>query len=114
MSRAIKSLSHTQKSERNKILIRYTSAFIMADHHEVEKGVVRDASPNLQESPDHHDMSIREYCTTRLSSLKPPMHSVENPFKLLAMLNARQWSFFAIAFFAWSWDAFDCKSIPFP
>lgn len=44
---------------------------------------------------------------TRLSTLKPPMNKVENPVKLLRMLNARQWSFFAIAFSAWTWDAFD-------
>lgn len=77
----------------------------MADIY--EKTEARDASPALRESPDHEGISVKEYCMTRLSSLKPPMNKVENPFKLLAMLNARQWSFFTLAFLAWSWDAFD-------
>ncbi|KAH9826098.1 Major facilitator superfamily, sugar transporter [Teratosphaeria destructans] len=52
-------------------------------------------------------MSIGRYLGTRLSTLKPPMDHVENPFKLLAMLNLRQWLSFLVAFLAWSWDAFD-------
>ena len=35
------------------------------------------------------------------------MNKAPNPFKLLAMLNTQQWLFFLVAFFAWSWDAFD-------
>ncbi|OCL05513.1 sugar transporter family protein [Glonium stellatum] len=50
---------------------------------------------------------IRRYATTRFSALKPPMEKAPNPFKLLALLNFQQWMFFLIAFFAWSWDAFD-------
>lgn len=53
------------------------------------------------------NMSIARYFGTRLSTLKPPMAKVENPFKLLRMLNLQQWMFFLVAFFAWSWDAFD-------
>jgi SHS family lactate transporter-like MFS transporter len=32
---------------------------------------------------------------------------VPNPLTLLRMLNLQQWLFFLVAFFAWSWDAFD-------
>src|SRR6201996_3244236 len=52
-------------------------------------------------------MSIGRYLATRLPTLKPPMDPLENPFKLLALLNFRQWMFFLVAFFGWTWDAFD-------
>ncbi|KAI5458366.1 major facilitator superfamily domain-containing protein [Mariannaea sp. PMI_226] len=55
----------------------------------------------------HEGMSPGEYIGTRFSSLKPPMHPVPNPIKLLRMLNSQQWAFFFVAFFAWTWDAFD-------
>jgi SHS family lactate transporter-like MFS transporter len=49
----------------------------------------------------HEGMSPGRYAATRFSSLKPPMHNVPNPIKLLRMLNSQQWSFFFIAFVAW-------------
>ena len=52
-------------------------------------------------------MSAGRYLATRLSTLKPPMDKLENPFKLLAMLNFQQWMFFLVAFVGWTWDAFD-------
>ncbi len=52
-------------------------------------------------------MPAGKYAATRITTLKPPMDRVPNPFKLLAMLNTQQWLFFLVAFFAWSWDAFD-------
>jgi SHS family lactate transporter-like MFS transporter len=52
-------------------------------------------------------MSVGRYASTRISTLKPPMAKVANPFKLLSLLNTQQWMFFLVAFFAWSWDAFD-------
>lgn len=55
----------------------------------------------------HSPIGIREYAISRLTSLNPPMNSVANPFKLLAMLNAQQWAFLAVSFLAWSWDSFD-------
>lgn len=59
------------------------------------------------EEPTHERMSIGRYAATRITTLKPPMAKAPNPFKLLAMLNTQQWLFFLVAFFAWSWDAFD-------
>ncbi|OAL32644.1 hypothetical protein AYO20_07802 [Fonsecaea nubica] len=56
---------------------------------------------------DNSHMSPGKYAATRLSTLKPPMAKAPNPFKLLAMLNTQQWLFFLVAFFGWSWDAFD-------
>lgn len=53
------------------------------------------------ESESPQKMSIGEYCRTRVSTLKPPMHKAPNPFKLLAMLNGKQWLFFLVAFVAW-------------
>lgn len=39
------------------------------------------------------------------------MNKTANPFKLLATLNLQQWLFFGVAFFAWTWDAFDFFSV---
>ncbi|EXJ76888.1 MFS transporter, SHS family, lactate transporter [Capronia epimyces CBS 606.96] len=55
----------------------------------------------------HKHMSVTRYAVTRFTTLKPPMAKAPNPFKLLAMLNTQQWLFFLVAFFGWSWDAFD-------
>ncbi|KAL6702466.1 Carboxylic acid transporter [Coniothyrium glycines] len=51
--------------------------------------------------------SVGRYLATRLSTLKPAHDKVANPITLLRMLNLQQWLFFLVAFFAWSWDAFD-------
>ncbi|KAF2837141.1 carboxylic acid transporter protein-like protein [Patellaria atrata CBS 101060] len=56
--------------------------------------------------PDEN-MSPGQYIATRIPTLKPPMAKAPNPFKCLALLNKQQWLFFLVAFFAWSWDAFD-------
>lgn len=48
-------------------------------------------------------MGVGRYLATRLSTLKPPMDRVENPFSLLATLSTRQWLFFLVAFFGWTW-----------
>ena len=47
-------------------------------------------------------MSASRYLATRLSTLKPPMHPVPNPFKLLTLLNTQQWLFFLIGFLGWT------------
>jgi SHS family lactate transporter-like MFS transporter len=51
--------------------------------------------------------SAGRYIATRFSTLKPAHDKVSNPITLLRMLNLQQWLFFLVAFFAWSWDAFD-------
>lgn len=57
--------------------------------------------------------SVGKYLATRISSLKPPMDKVENPFTVLGLLNTKQWMFFLVAFWGWTWDAFDffCVSL---
>ncbi|KAG6016891.1 hypothetical protein E4U41_004327 [Claviceps citrina] len=55
----------------------------------------------------HEGMSAATYLATRLSSLRPPMRPVPNPWRLVRMLNTQQWMFFALAFSAWTWDSFD-------
>ncbi|KAJ5729782.1 uncharacterized protein N7483_004290 [Penicillium malachiteum] len=64
-------------------------------------------SNNYEDSSVYEPLSIRKYAATRVTSLKPPMAKVPNPVKLLAMLNKKQWAFFMVSFFAWSWDSFD-------
>lgn len=75
--------------------------------HRTDSG--EDDYPTYDHPHPHEDehMSVGRYLATRLPTLKPPMHKAPNPFKLLAMLNFQQWMFFLVAFFAWSWDAFD-------
>ncbi|GAB7348978.1 hypothetical protein MBLNU459_g7960t1 [Dothideomycetes sp. NU459] len=53
------------------------------------------------------NMTAGTYFATRISTLKPPMTRVSNPFKLLRLLNTQQWLFFLVGFIAWTWDAFD-------
>lgn len=49
----------------------------------------------------HEGMSAASYLATRFTTLKPPMLPVPNPWKLVRMLSAQQWTFFALAFSAW-------------
>lgn len=61
--------------------------------------------------PQDRTMTVGRYIATRLSSLKPPMDRVENPIKLLMLLNTKQWLFFLVGFIGWTWDAFDFFSV---
>ncbi|KAK4990925.1 Carboxylic acid transporter [Elasticomyces elasticus] len=81
----------------------------MATHMKYAHEYAEDGSPrnSLPTGEPQENMSVGRYFATRLSTLKPPMAKVDNPFKLLALLNLQQWLFFLVAFFAWSWDAFD-------
>ncbi|KAK9238913.1 major facilitator superfamily domain-containing protein [Lipomyces kononenkoae] len=57
--------------------------------------------------PPWHDRLSR-HLATRVSSLRPPSNvPFENPVRVLAQLNKKQWLFFLVAFAGWTWDAFD-------
>ncbi len=60
----------------------------------------------IRDHPDDH-MSVGQYLKTRITTLRPPMDKIENPFTLLGLLNFKQWMFFLVAFLGWTWDAFD-------
>ncbi|KAJ4308173.1 Carboxylic acid transporter [Neodidymelliopsis sp. IMI 364377] len=62
----------------------------------------REYAPPVQEKT-----TVGRYVATRIPTLKPAMAKVQNPIALLRLLNLQQWMFFFVAFFAWSWDAFD-------
>lgn len=79
----------------------------MADNYAAEKAVEEARVENAPHHTHHEHMSAGRYLATRFSTLKPPMNKAPNPFRLVAMLNRRQWAFFFIGFIAWSWDAFD-------
>lgn len=72
-----------------------------------EKHTAEPLPSEMAAHEQEEDMSAGRYMATRISTLKPPMNKAPNPFKLLALLNFQQWMFFLVAFFAWSWDAFD-------
>lgn len=76
----------------------------MADYTD-EK--TRGDSPSSEYVEHDEHMSAGRYIATRIPTLKPPMNKAPNPFSLLRLLNTQQWLFFLVAFFAWSWDAFD-------
>lgn len=77
----------------------------MADHYANEKTV---GDAQVENPVRHHEqMSVGRYFATRFSTLKPPMNKAPNPFKLILLLNKRQWAFFLVGFIAWTWDAFD-------
>jgi len=82
-----------------------------ADKHDKDSSEYAEDRDHVGIPPAHDNgaekMSVGRYLATRLPSLKPPMDRVENPFKLLAMLNTKQWLAFSCAFIAWTWDAFD-------
>jgi MFS transporter, SHS family, lactate transporter len=78
-------------------------------HLPSEESAHHDMTSNYEESSRH--LSAGEYMTTRLSTLKPTMTKTANPLKLLTTLNLQQWLFFGVAFFAWTWDAFDFFSV---
>lgn len=61
---------------------------------------------HVSDEPPHHGMSPVQYIGTRFTSLKPPMSSLPNPFRLLRMLTAHHWAFFGVAFFAWVCPSF--------
>lgn len=84
-----------------------------------------DGGYRAPDKPPYEGMSPGRYIATRFSTLKPPMLSAPNPWRLVRMLNRHHWAFFSIAFAAWvctlllvlcpkfvadrlqTWDAFD-------
>ncbi|KAJ5094899.1 MFS general substrate transporter [Penicillium argentinense] len=59
---------------------------------------------------------MASYLASRFPTILPSFDPVPNPFKLVALVNRRQWMFFSvkslyfsypIGFVAWTWDAFD-------
>ncbi|CAK7210913.1 Carboxylic acid transporter [Sporothrix curviconia] len=63
--------------------------------------------PEYSDLPPHYGMTTGQYLGSRFSTLKPAMGSAPNPIRLIRKITGRQWAFFFVAFFAWTWDAFD-------
>ncbi|KAK0654562.1 hypothetical protein QBC41DRAFT_57493 [Cercophora samala] len=50
------------------------------------------------------------YLSSRIPTLLPKsthLSDIPNPISLLRTLDRQNWAFFSVAFFAWTWDAFD-------
>ncbi|KAJ9609856.1 Carboxylic acid transporter [Cladophialophora chaetospira] len=80
------------------------------DDLDAEKGDgarVEQRSPSPEERQDDLKMSVGQYLSTRISTLKPTFTIPPNPFKLLGMLTRKNWLFFGVAMAGWTWDAFD-------
>lgn len=65
------------------------------------------AEEDIYVDPASRHVSVGEYARTRITSLKPPMNKVANPFKALRLLNRAQWLNFLVGFLGWTWDAVD-------
>ena len=73
----------------------------MADNYAADKAA-EEARIEQTPHPIHNEnMSAGRYLATRFSTLKPPMNKAPNPFRLLTLLNRRQWAYFFIGFIAW-------------
>lgn len=78
------------------------TANTMADNSSNEKvGATHIPDVNANYHHEEKEPSVGEYCATRFSTLKPPMHKAPNPIRLLRMLSGKQWLFFLVGFFAW-------------
>lgn len=64
--------------------------------YDTEKNAVTSHARAAEEQQFATNMSVGEYISTRISTLKPPMTKVPNPISLLAMLNKQQWLFFLV------------------
>lgn len=60
-------------------------------------------SSDEHKTVDYVGMSPGRYLATRIPTLKPAFDPIPNPFKTLALLNTKQWLFFFVAFFGWTW-----------
>ncbi|KAF2797584.1 MFS general substrate transporter [Melanomma pulvis-pyrius CBS 109.77] len=59
-------------------------------------------------------MAFVNYVQDRLKTLKPTLDfnvKRDDPIRLFLSLKPRQWGYFLVGFFAWSWDAFDFHSV---
>ena len=79
----------------------------MATYHESNGKGIHNEPALTKIDTTETQMSAGQYAATRLSTLRPKMAKAPNPIRLLRLLNTQQWLFFLVAFFAWSWDAFD-------
>jgi SHS family lactate transporter-like MFS transporter len=73
----------------------------MADNYAADKALEEARIEQTSRYTPEESMSAGRYLATRFSTLKPPMNKAPNPFRLVAMLNRRQWAFFFIGFIAW-------------
>lgn len=65
--------------------------------------MVSNRSPQnyYEDEEEREKMGAGRYIATRIPTLKPTRDRVQNPFKLMALLNTQQWLFFSVAFIAW-------------
>jgi SHS family lactate transporter-like MFS transporter len=89
-------------------LLRFPTIFLffpLGFHFEAV--AMADDKPTAEYRDTPSRMSVSRYIVTRIPTLAPAHDRVDNPITLLRMLNLQQWLFFLVAFFAWTWDAFD-------
>lgn len=86
--------------------------------HSIHSQKIQEHNQHVIRPPTFSSKAIKKFFKTRFTTLitskeersKFTKQQVLNPFIPLREMTARQWSFFGVAYFAWTWDAFDvCK-----
>ncbi|EGV60528.1 hypothetical protein PSN45_001713 [Yamadazyma tenuis] len=85
----------------------------------IHSQLVEDHNQHVVHPPTFTSRAIKKYLKTRFTTLvasKKERSSYTwgqyfNPFRPLGELNRRQWMYFFIGYFAWTWDAFDFFSV---
>lgn len=76
---------------------------------------IRDHNKHIVQPPKFTAQAIKNYFGSRFRSLFVPKEELEqytwadiyNPFSALREVSLREWNFFFLGFWAWTWDAFD-------
>ncbi|KAK6463610.1 major facilitator superfamily domain-containing protein [Scheffersomyces coipomensis] len=89
--------------------------------HTIEtlKSEIKEHNAHIIKPPKFTSQAITRYFLTRPTTLIPTKaelahyewSDVYNPFKALREVSLKQWNFFFIGFWAWTWDAFDYFTI---
>ncbi|KAK6459382.1 major facilitator superfamily domain-containing protein [Scheffersomyces xylosifermentans] len=83
--------------------------------HTIHSEEIRDHNAHIIKPPNFSWPSISGYFGSRIPKLFVPKEELDNytwsdiynPFSCLKELTWRQWNFFFLGFWAWTWDAFD-------
>lgn len=80
---------------------------------------VEEHNQHVINPPSFTSRAIKKYVKTRFTTLftskeersRYTWREILNPFEPLSDLNRRQWIYFGLAYFAWTWDSFDFFSV---
>lgn len=85
----------------------------------LESELIREHNKHVVKPPNFSSKSIKHYLATRYSTLFVPKlelaqyswSDIYNPFKVLGELSWKNWGYFTLAFWIWTFDALDYFSV---